>query len=303
MKYVLKTENLVKKYGKFKALDNVSLQIPKGAIYGLIGKNGSGKTTLIRIISGLQKPTSGTYSIYNTPYDSKNIYLEREKMSSIIEEPVMIRSMSAKENLIHEAKMFGLPNYDKINDLLKLVGLEKTLKKKTGNFSLGMKQRLGIAMSLLTNPDFLVLDEPINGLDPEGIIEIRELLLKLNQKKGITILISSHYLDELSKIATHYGFLNEGHLIKEISKEELKEKLRKCIILKVDNVKETIIYLEQSNLSYEIIENDTLYVYSDIGIQKLVLELEKRKCNVIEIHEKEESLENYYINLIGGNYD
>ena len=303
MKYVLKTENLVKKYGKFKALDNVSMQIPKGAIYGLIGKNGSGKTTFIRVISGLQKPTSGNYSIYNISYDSKDIYLEREKMSSIIEEPVMIRSMSAKENLIHEAKMFGLPNYEKIEELLKLVGLDKTLKKKAGNFSLGMKQRLGIAMSLLTNPDFLVLDEPINGLDPEGIIEIRELLLKLNQKKGITILISSHYLDELSKIATHYGFLNKGHLIKEISNEELKDKLRKCIILKVDNLKETVIYLEQSNLSYEVIENNTFYVYTDIGIQKIVLELEKRKCNIIEIHEKQETLENYYINLIGGNYD
>ena len=303
MKYVLKTENLVKKYGKFKALDNVSMQIPKGAIYGLIGKNGSGKTTFIRVISGLQKPTSGNYSIYNISYDSKDIYLEREKMSSIIEEPVMIRSMSAKENLIHEAKMFGLPNYEKIEELLKLVGLDKTLKKKAGNFSLGMKQRLGIAMSLLTNPDFLVLDEPINGLDPEGIIEIRELLLNLNQKKGITILISSHYLDELSKIATHYGFLNKGHLIKEISNEELKDKLRKCIILKVDNLKETVIYLEQSNLSYEVIENNTFYVYTDIGIQKIVLELEKRKCNIIEIHEKQETLENYYINLIGGNYD
>ena len=303
MKYVLKTENLVKKYGKFKALDNVSMQIPKGAIYGLIGKNGSGKTTFIRVISGLQKPTSGNYSIYNISYDSKDIYLEREKMSSIIEEPVMIRSMSAKENLIHEAKMFGLSNYEKIEELLKLVGLDKTLKKKAGNFSLGMKQRLGIAMSLLTNPDFLVLDEPINGLDPEGIIEIRELLLNLNQKKGITILISSHYLDELSKIATHYGFLNKGHLIKEISNEELKDKLRKCIILKVDNLKETVIYLEQSNLSYEVIENNTLYVYTDIGIQKIVLELEKRKCNIIEIHEKQETLENYYINLIGGNYD
>ena len=303
MKYVLKTENLVKKYGKFKALDNVSMQIPKGAIYGLIGKNGSGKTTFIRVISGLQKPTSGNYSIYNISYDSKDIYLEREKMSSIIEEPVMIRSMSAKENLIHEAKMFGLSNYEKIEELLKLVGLDKTLKKKAGNFSLGMKQRLGIAMSLLTNPDFLVLDEPINGLDPEGIIEIRELLLNLNQKKGITILISSHYLDELSKIATHYGFLNKGHLIKEISNEVLKDKLRKCIILKVDNLKETVIYLEQSNLSYEVIENNTLYVYTDIGIQKIVLELEKRKCNIIEIHEKQETLENYYINLIGGNYD
>lgn len=303
MKYILEVNNLEKKYKNFKALSNFNMHIEKGAIYGLIGKNGAGKTTLIRIITGLQDPTSGTYSIYGVSYEDKNIYESRKRIGGIVETPSIYANMTAKENLIEQYKVIGMPSLNDINELLELVGLKDTGKKKAKNFSLGMKQRLGIAIALSSNPDFLILDEPINGLDPQGIVEIRELILKLNKKKGITILISSHYLDELSKIATHYGFVDNGKIIKEISATELNKKIRKKIELIVDNVKEVVKYLESKNISYEVVDNKTINIYGNVNISKIVLELSKNKCEIEKIHETEESLENYYINLIGGEYN
>ena len=217
---VLEATNLEKKYKDFTALKNLNLHVQQGAIYGLIGKNGAGKTTLIRIICGLQQPTNGTYAIYGVQQNEKLADV-RKRMGAIIETPAIYSEMSARDNLIGQYKLVGMPIDDGIEELLTLVGLEKTGKKKVKNFSLGMKQRLAIAMALANHPDFLILDEPINGLDPAGIIEIRELILKLNREKRITILISSHYLDELSKIATHYGFLDKGYIVEEISHEEL----------------------------------------------------------------------------------
>lgn len=303
MKYILEVNNLEKKYKNFKALSNFNMHIEKGAIYGLIGKNGAGKTTLIRIITGLQDPTSGTYSIYGVSYEDKNIYESRKRIGGIVETPSIYANMTAKENLIEQYKVIGMPSLNDIDELLELVGLNNTGKKKAKNFSLGMKQRLGIAIALSSNPDFLILDEPINGLDPQGIVEIRELILKLNKKKGITILISSHYLDELSKIATHYGFVDNGKIIKEISATELNKKIRKKIELIVDNVKEVVKYLESKNISYEVVDNKTINIYGNVNISKIVLELSKNKCEIEKIHETEESLENYYINLIGGEYN
>ena len=209
MEYVLETNNLEKKYKDFRALNHTNIHIEKGAIYGLIGKNGAGKTTLIRIVCGLQEPTNGSYIIYGKSNNSNDIISARKRMGAIIETTSIYGEMTARDNLIEQYKLVGMPSLDGIDDLLKLVGLEDTGKKKAKNFSLGMKQRLGIAIALANNPDFLILDEPINGLDPQGIIEIRELILKLNKERRITILISSHYLDELSKIATHYGFLDD----------------------------------------------------------------------------------------------
>ncbi len=208
--------------------------------------------------------------------------------------------MSARDNLIEQYKLVGMPSFDGINELLKLVGLEKTGKKKAKNFSLGMKQRLGIAISLASNPDFLILDEPINGLDPQGIIEIRELILKLNKEKRITILISSHYLDELSKIATHYGFLDNGSIIKEISNEELMRKMEHKLILKVSNPKDFVKYFEENKVDYEVIDSKTINVYGKYNLSKFITELSNKNLIVDEIHEQEESLENYFINLIGG---
>ena len=298
MDYVLEVNNLEKKYSNYKALNNLTMHIEKGSIYGLIGKNGAGKTTLIRIITGLQRPTNGTYKIYGIKYTDNKIFDMRKRIGAIIETPSIYSSMSARENLIEQSKIVGMPSFDNIDEILKIVGLEKTKTKKAKYFSLGMRQRLSIAIALRGNPDFLILDEPINGLDPQGIIEIRELILNLN-KKGITILISSHYLDELSKIATHYGFIDNGKIIKEISSSELNKKMRKKIEMIVNDTKEFVKYFEKNKISYEVINNKTIHVYDKLNISKLVLDLSKNNCEVEEIHEKEETLENYYINLIG----
>lgn len=301
MEYILETHNLEKRYKNFKALSNVNLHIEKGAIYGLIGKNGAGKTTLIRIICGLQKSTNGTYCIYGKLNTNKEIIKIRKRIGAIIEMPAFYYDMTAEDNLKEQYSIIGLPTYNGLKELLELVGLANMEKKKVKNFSLGMKQRLGIAIALVGNPDFLILDEPINGLDPEGIIEIRELILKLNREKGITFLISSHYLDELSKIATHYGFLDKGRIIKEISSKELEQNCKKRIELKVSNLKECVRYLEENRYSYEVISNDKVNIYNKINISEIAIALSKRNCIINEFHEIEESLESYYINLIGGN--
>ncbi|MCX4248584.1 MAG: ATP-binding cassette domain-containing protein [Bacilli bacterium] len=300
MEIILKTNNLEKKYKGFRALNNTNIHIEKGAIYGLIGKNGAGKTTLIRIICGLQEPTNGSYIIYGKSNNSNDIISARKRMGAIIETPSIYGEMTARDNLIEQYKLVGMPSFGGIDDLLKLVGLEDTGKKKAKNFSLGMKQRLGIAIALANNPDFLILDEPINGLDPQGIIEIRELILKLNKERRITILISSHYLDELSKIATHYGFLDNGSIIKEISSEDLMKKMEHKIELKVSNPKDFVKYFEENKISYEVIDNKTINVYGKYNLSKFINELSKKNLIADDIHEQEESLENYYMNLIGG---
>ena len=202
MEYILQTNKLTKKYKNFRALNGLTMNIPKGSIYGFVGKNGAGKTTLIRLICGLQEPTKGSYTIYGIKNKDRRISHARRRMGAVVETPAIYMDMTAEDNLKQQCLILGIPTYDSIPDILKLVGLENTGNKKAKNFSLGMKQRLGIAVALVGNPDFLVLDEPINGLDPQGIIEIRELILKLNQEYQITVLISSHILDELSRLAT-----------------------------------------------------------------------------------------------------
>ena len=300
MEYILETQNLEKKYKNFKALNNLNMHIQKGSIYGLIGKNGAGKTTLIRVICGLQKPTNGIYSIYGISNTNKKITDARKRMGAIIELPAIRLEATAKDNLKEQYKIVGLPNYDNLEELLKIVGLAKTGKKKAKNFSLGMKQRLGIAIALVGNPDFLILDEPINGLDPEGIIEIRELILRLNKEKGITFLISSHYLDELSKIATFYGIIDKGKIIKEIDKDELEQNFRTRTQINVSNLKECVKYLEEKNFTYKVISDSIVDIYEKINVSELVIALSKRNCIVNDYQEKGESLENYYLNLIGG---
>ena len=255
MEYILETNNLGKKYGRSEVLKNLNMHIPKGAIYGLIGKNGAGKTTLIRVLCGLQKPTTGTYAIYGTLNKDKKISEARKRIGAIIESPSICLDMTAEDNLKEQYKVVGLPNYDGLNELLKLVRLENTNKKIARKFSLGMRQRLGIAIALVGNPDLLILDEPINGLDPEGIIEIRELILKLNKEKGITFLISSHYLDELSKIATIYGFMNKSKIVKEITNEELEHDLKVRTQINVSDIKECVKYLEEKGLEYKVISD------------------------------------------------
>ena len=209
MEYVLETNAIGKSYGHFKALSALSMHVPKGSIYGFVGKNGAGKTTLIRLICGLQDPSSGSYTLYGIRNDEKEIISSRRRLGAIVETPSIYMNMTAEENMKQQYRILGIPSLDGIRDTLKLVNLADTGKKKAGNFSLGMRQRLGIALALAGSPDFLILDEPINGLDPQGIIEMRELILKLNREQQITVLISSHILDELSRLATYYGFIDE----------------------------------------------------------------------------------------------
>lgn len=300
MEYILTTNALTKRYGHFKALHNLSMHVPKGAIYGFVGKNGSGKTTLIRLICGLQEPTEGEYILYGNKNTDKMIHKSRRRMGAVVETPSIYLDMTATDNIKEQYRVLGLPSFTGIDKLLKLVGLEDTGKKKAKNFSLGMRQRLGIAIALAGDPDFLVLDEPVNGLDPEGIIEIRELILKLNREQQITVLISSHILDELSKLATHYGFIDGGHIIKEISAEDLENACRRCIRLEVSNIKALAHVLDNLNLEYSIISNFEADVFGEIGLTELALALSKENCDIRTIHERNESLESYYVNLIGG---
>ena len=300
MEYVLKTTALTKKYGKYKALDGLTMSIPKGAIYGFVGKNGAGKTTLIRLICGLQEPSSGEYTLYGIKNTSKNIIKSRRRMGAIVETPSISLDMTAEENLKQQYLILGLPSFDSLSNILKLVGLEKTGKKKAKNFSLGMRQRLGIAIALVGDPDFLILDEPINGLDPQGIIEIRELILKLNREQQITVLISSHILDELSKLATYYGFIDNGHIVKEISAAEIENACRKCMRVEVSNTQILAHILDRMNVEYEILSAKQANVFAKLSISKIASALENEGCELISMQEHDETLESYYVSLVGG---
>lgn len=300
MEYILTTNALKKQYGHFTALNNVSMHIPKGAIYGFVGRNGAGKTTLIRLICGLQSPTAGEYTLFGKPNTAKDIAKSRQRMGAVVETPSVYLEMTAADNLREQYRILGLPSFDTIPGLLRLVGLENTGKKKAKNFSLGMRQRLGIAVALAGNPDFLVLDEPANGLDPQGIVEMRELILKLNRERQITVLISSHILDELSRLATHYGFIDKGSILREISAEELENACRKCLCVTVDNMTGLCTTLDGHKIKYHVLSDAQAEIYGAAGITELIQALSAGGCNVLAIHEREEGLENYYMNLIGG---
>lgn len=301
MDYVLTTGDLSKHYGNFKALDRLSMRVPKGSIYGFVGKNGAGKTTLIRLICGLQMPTSGDYSLYNIKNSDKDIIKSRRRMGAVVEIPSIYLDMTAEENLKEQYRVLGLPSDDGIYELLKLVGLESTGNKKSKNFSLGMRQRLGIAIALAGDPDFLVLDEPVNGLDPQGIIEVRELILKLNRERQITVLISSHILDELSKLASHFGFIDNGRMVKEISAKDLDAACRKCVRMEVSDTKALTYVLDEMEIDYKILSGTQADVFSKVNVTKLTIALSKVNCEVISMQERDENLESYYIDLVGGN--
>jgi ABC-2 type transport system ATP-binding protein len=300
MDYVLRTNALSKHYGNFKALNGLSMNVPKGSIYGFVGKNGAGKTTLIRVICGLQEPTSGDYMLYGRKNRDRQIVKSRRRMGAVIETPAIYLDMTAEENLKEQYRIIGLPSFDGIAELLELVGLENTGKKKAKNFSLGMRQRLGIAIALAGDPDFLVLDEPVNGLDPQGIIEIRELILKLNREHQITVLISSHILDELSKLATYYGFIDNGCIVKEMSAEELDAACRKCVRIEVTNSNALARVLDGMNIEYQILSDTQADVFAKINVSKMAAVLQKENCEIISMQEHDESLESYYISLVGG---
>ena len=300
MEYAVTTSALGKQYGDFQALKGLTMHIPKGAIYGIVGKNGAGKTTLIRLLAGLQRPSSGEYMLYGVSHTSKEIAKVRRRMGAVVEEPSVYQDMTAADNLKQQYRILGLPSFEGIAELLALVGLSDTGKKKVKNFSLGMRQRLGIAIALAGDPDFLVLDEPANGLDPQGIVEIRELILKLNRERQITVLLSSHILDELSRLATHYGFIDKGRMVKEISAEELEAACRKCTRVEVTDTKALSRVLETMGMEYEIRSEREADIFAKVNVTKLVFALRAEGCDLLDITKREESLESYYINLVGG---
>lgn len=300
MDYILTANDLGKYYKHAKALSGFNMHIPKGSIYGFVGRNGAGKTTLIRLICGLQEPTEGSFTLYGIENSNSMIVKARQRMGAIVETPAIYLDMTAEDNLKQQYRVLGLPSFGSIPDLLKLVGLENTGKKKAKRFSLGMKQRLGIAIALAGDPDFLVLDEPTNGLDPQGIIEIRELILKLNRERQITVLISSHILDELSRLATHYGIIDKGRMVKELSAEELDASCKKCMRIEVSNMVGLTQVLDSMAVDYKILSDTQAVIFAKLNISQLTLALSEKNCEVLSIETRDEGLENFFISLTGG---
>ena len=300
MEYVLTTENLCKKYKHGYALNGLSMHVPKGAVYGFVGRNGAGKSTVIRLISGLQTPTSGEYTVFGKKGTETEIGKSRRRMGVMFETPSVYLNMTAEENLKQQYRMLGIPSFDGITDILNMVGLKDTGKKKAKHFSMGMQKRLSIAVALCGDPDFLVLDEPLNGLDPQGIVQIRELLLKLNREKQVTILVSGHILEELSKIATHYGFVDNGCIVKEISAKELEASCKKCITAEVSDVKVLARILDMKGKEYAVLSERDVEIFDEISITELVHLLDAEGCELYRVSEREATLEYYYISLVGG---
>lgn len=299
---ILKTYNITKKYGNQVAINNVNMTIKKGEIYGFIGQNGAGKTTLIRLITGLIHKTGGEIELLGATGEAE-LNKSRTMIGSLIETPSFYTNMTARENLEVSRLVRNIPGKKCIDEVLELVGLKDVEKKKVKNFSLGMRQRLGIANALMGNPKLLILDEPINGLDPMGIVEIRELLKKINKEKDMTILISSHILSELSELATTYGIISNGKLIEEITAEQLAEKCRQYIDLKVDDTSRAVTLLERElGISdYEVLEDKKIKVFSNLeNIGEVNSILSKSGVIVESISIKGENLEEYFMNKIGG---
>ncbi|MBR6378108.1 MAG: ABC transporter ATP-binding protein [Oscillospiraceae bacterium] len=300
MDYVLQTQGLTKRYRRSKALDGLTMGVPKGAIYGLVGKNGAGKTTLIRLICGLQEPTSGSYSLYGVSNDRKELLQTRRRMGAVVETPSIYLNMSAWENLEQQALILGLPSLRGLEELLELVGLENAGPKKAGHFSLGMRQRLGLAVALVGDPDFLVLDEPTNGLDPQGIVDMRELILKLNRERQVSFLVSSHILGELSQTATHYGIIDQGRMVKELSAKELEQSCRKRLLLQVTDTAALARTLDGLHLEYKILSDTEAELFDKPNVTRLAAALAEAGCEILDLREKDENLESYFLSLVGG---
>ncbi|MEE3333382.1 MAG: ATP-binding cassette domain-containing protein [Ruminococcus sp.] len=296
MGYILTTQNLTKTYGKKDAAKNINIHIKEGEIYGLIGRNGAGKTTVMRVLSGLSSATSGTYELHG---DNKI------GVGVLIESPGIFPNMSAAENLRLKCIAMGCNDEAYIENLLKTVGLENTGNKKAGSFSLGMRQRLGIGLSLVGDPKIIILDEPINGLDPQGIVEIRQTLEKLKEEKGVTIMISSHILDELSKLADSYGIIHEGELLDEFSTEELNDRCGEYVKINTDNNDKALSILKQMGYDGAMVDNDGVIrvdnaMEDTIAINK---KLVNSDIGVRELSIKNTTLEDYYLSVTGGNHN
>ncbi|HAY6774689.1 TPA: ATP-binding cassette domain-containing protein [Enterococcus faecium] len=295
---VLKATGITKKYGAAKALDKVSIEIKRGMIYGLIGGNGAGKSTFMRTIMGLISIDEGSIELFGTT----DLQAARRRMGQSIETPALYPELTARDNLRIQAANGGVSDRE-IEDLLKMMRLENTGKKKAKNFSLGMRQRLAIANALITNPEFLILDEPTNGMDPAGMAEMREIIQRLVKERGITVLLSSHLLDELSQIATHYGILHEGHLIKELSKEELAQESRQFIKIDTSATEQAVTVLDSLGYrDYFVQSSRVIQLFEGIDqVAAINQALVEAKVPVDGIHLVGQKLEDYFLQLTGGN--
>lgn len=305
MEYVLETVGLSKRYKNQWALKEVNMHVEKGDVYGFVGENGSGKTTVIRLITGLIFPTEGGVSLFGTSDKSADIINARKRVGAIVETPSIYLNMSAKTNLQMQSDILGLRNEndEKIKEVLQEVGLLELYdsKKKAGNFSLGMRQRLGIAMALLGDPEFIILDEPMNGLDPAGIVEIRELILRLNQQRGITFLISSHILTELALVATKYGIISKGKLVKEIAAEDLKKQCRPTLFINAkekEKLYETVVKsVRAEDVAYT---PQGVCIHGEVQLNPLLKNILEEDIEITAVNRREGNIEEYYLSLIGG---
>jgi len=299
---VLKLSRVTKTYGSVTAVDDVNMTIKKGDIYGLIGKNGAGKTTLLRMIASLAFPDQGEIELFGATSEA-DLQEARMRLGSVIEMPALYPNLTAIQNLEYYQRVKGIPNKSIIQEKLELVGLTDTGKKKFKDFSLGMKQRLGIALALLNNPDFIILDEPVNGLDPAGIVEMREFLKKLNEEHRITILISSHLLTELSLVATRYGIIDHGKLVKELTDEELKEACKQSLVVTVDDVKRATSILETllGVKEFKVVSDAEIRIYDDLDdTAEVNYQLVANGVRVLNMTEMGDSLEDYFLALTQG---
>lgn len=300
--YILRTDELTKTYKNYAAVNKVNLNVKKGDIYGFIGQNGAGKSTMLRLVTGLGFPDSGTLEIFGENAD-KGLNDAQKRIGAIIENPALFLNMTAEQNLEVHRLQKGIPGKQCIADTLKLVELENTGNKKVKNFSLGMKQRLGLATALLGDPEFLILDEPTNGLDPIGIVELRELIQKLNREKGLTVLISSHILSELYQLATTYGIIHEGRLIEELTLRELDDKCRQHLKIKVDDTEKGVTILEEklNTTDFEVSPDGSISLYNHLDDVRTVSSALTKGGLIIEhLSQNGDSLESYFSKLVGG---
>ena len=297
---LITTSGLCKIYGGKMVIDHVDMHIPESSIYGFVGENGSGKTTIMRLLTGLAEPSAGSFTLFGVNNKDRKIYEVRNKVSAIVEATSLIPSMTARDNMVYQELYLGIKQTEAERmELLKKVHLEDVGEKKVKNFSLGMKQRLGIALALMNHPKLMLLDEPMNGLDPEGIAELRELLIELNQKEGITVLISSHILSELEKIASCYAFISHGKIIEEITAEELQDKCRKSVNVKVSDIYKAEAVITKLNIKdYKAFPSGDIKIFENVAINDLVVSLTNEGVTVLGINSQEESVEDYYLSLI-----
>ena len=295
---ILKISNLSKRYGAKTVLDNVSFEIKRGKIYGFIGENGAGKTTAIRAITGLSPIDQGKIELFGKS-DNAGLVEARKKLGCLVEKPILEFNKTAKENLMSSQLLYGNNDEDKIDKVLKRVGLGDVKNKKVGNFSLGMKQRLGIAQALINNPELLILDEPVNGLDPMGMVDVRELLISLCKDDGITIVVSSHILAELYQLATDYIIISHGRIISTLSKYDLDDLCTTHIVMETECNDTAIEILAANGMCGVDNDEGTIMIFDNVDTKKVARLMHDHNVLVTQLAKHERTLEEYYIELLG----